>query len=582
MRRALRGVLGVVLAAGAVLPVRSAWAQPAGQRLWYQPQITQKAPVENVAVGQEGSLRFEEMKVELALLADIGTFPYSLNAHAVGQTLALRGYVPNYMIRQRALEVARHSTFLAVRDELKIQPNLSPAQHALQVLQQEGMELLHKKLGPAARQISLSARPNGIVVLTGRIDSVESKVEVSRLLRQLSGCFGVFNELTVEQTLRDGQRVVQVTHDGSAVVSPAALGLAPEPVAVPRPQPKPVVAVAPVVPPPEPQEDKKPAAPPQPKSALLPPQPSHSFDAREGELRLPTVSSTKTGANKGTSLEALIPAKVPSKWQQPTPQSPAKKPPSWVASPTPSPALACAPPTKAANEQAKATAKQGTQLETLTREKIPSKWGQPSLRWEAHEKQQPAPTASPTPSLATTRPLVAAPNRPRTAPISVPPPVEKPSEDTTPSMTWHRPSTSEESEPKTPEPARPTARVATPSPSKPPLQPSLRWPPAYESYSPERDGRPGTITFDDAPPPQTPAAAKGVPPAVAPDRLQRQVQSVCGRQAQQILVEPQRDGTLFVKVKVANLSASDQLSQKILAIPEMTAPKVRLIMDVGP
>ena len=47
-------------------------------------------------------------------------------------------------------------------------------------------------------------------------------------------------------------------------------------------------------------------------------------------------------------------------------------------------------------------------------------------------------------------------------------------------------------------------------------------------------------------------------------------------------VEAQRDGTMLVKVKIANVAVEDELTRKILALPEMTTPRVRLRMDVSP
>lgn len=516
MWRALRGTLGVVLAIGAVLPARSASAQSSGSRLWYGAMPIQKENEERVPALQEGHSRLEEMKVELALLADIATFPYHLSVRAAGEMLVLGGYVPNDLVRRHAVEAARRSTFLTVRDDLRVQPNLTPPPRSLEVLQEEGTELLRRKLDESARRIALSARPNGIVVLTGRIDSVEGKVEASRLLRQLSGCTGVVNELIVEQTLRDGQRVVQVTRDGSSIVPPSALGLAAQPLAAPSPMPG---------------GEKKPSAP----LAKSP----RSFDALDGELRLPTAA-----------------------------------------------------PLKPANAQAKRVEKKGTNLESLPPAQLPAKWGWSAMSWESQEKKRESAPAARTTSLATTKPVVVASNKPRPANDSSRSSAEKPQEEETPTMTWHRPSSSEESEAnapapsKPPQPPMPLPAMPTPAPARPttaPIQPSLRWPPAYESRPPESYGRAGIITFDDdSPQPKPVPTPKGTSQSVAAANLQRQVQSVCGRQAQEVLVEMRPNGGILVKVKVPNISTSDQLSQKILSIPEMTAPNVRLLMDVGP
>jgi len=150
-------------------------------------------------------------------------------------------------------------------------------------------------------------------------------------------------------------------------------------------------------------------------------------------------------------------------------------------------------------------------------------------------------------------------------------------------MTWKRPGGEEGSEPKT-QPATKSAKGQPDAPAKPKPPASAsqphRWPPAY---SPKNEGQPGFIVFEDDPPPSQPAPARSRPsPLVIPTQLQRQVQSICGRKASAVAVEAQRDGTMLVKVKIANVAVEDELTRKILALPEMTYPNVRLMMDVGP
>jgi hypothetical protein len=604
MRRTLRGAVGVVLAIGAVLPAWPASAQSTRPNLWYQSSPTQwnqSSPIRKVqyeapVVLHEAHSRLEEMKVELALLSDIATFPYYIGARATGDTLALRGYVPNDMVRQRVLEIARRSTFLTVKDELKAQKNLSlrPSLRPAETLQEEGMEMLRKKLGEPARQMTLTARPNGIVVLKGRIDSVESKVEISRLFRQLSGCFGIVNELIVEQVLRDGQRVVQVTRDGTMLVAPSALGLEPEMISTPssipavvKPTPLPETHTPTYLP------DKtssasttvKPMVLPSPRPTLPPPTPlpRRGLDAQDGELRLPNPSKPANGQpkatpeNQGTSLEALIPPQLPTKWSQPATNRKSQEV-KRQASPT-------------------ATTLSGTQA------KIPTVPSSP-IRW--------IDTKKPTPTAATTLPgtqakeptVLTSPSRwadtkkptltadvkkptPTVASKKLSPTVFAESHPATADMSWHSPKGSEEAEQNTPvatqKPEMPS-RITPPSPS---VAPSRRWPPAYESHSShssESNGRPGLITFDDDPPPapKPSVVPMGSAHPIIPSNLQRQVKSVCGGQARDVAVEVQRDGAVLVKVKVPNQFVESQLTKKILAIPEMTSPKVRLMMDVGP
>ncbi|HWG45539.1 MAG TPA: hypothetical protein VN688_22440 [Gemmataceae bacterium] len=132
-------------------------------------------------------------------------------------------------------------------------------------------------------------------------------------------------------------------------------------------------------------------------------------------------------------------------------------------------------------------------------------------------------------------------------------------------------------------------RPTTPTPSKPidgsAIRPVRRWPPAYATQSNETDkGQPGVIVFEDepAPKPAAQAAATGVLRPIVPENLKRQVMAVCGRKASDVLVERQRDGSVLVKVKVANARTERQLLNKILTIPEMSAPNVHLATNIGP
>lgn len=155
-------------------------------------------------------------------------------------------------------------------------------------------------------------------------------------------------------------------------------------------------------------------------------------------------------------------------------------------------------------------------------------------------------------------------------------------------MTWRRPGGSEESEPKSaPTTTEPRASASdsekTPLPDVRSLRSSRRWPPAYVTGPPPSQGRPGVISFeDDLPPPQPAPAVIATSRALAPADLQRQIKSICGRQAREVTAIAQKDGSVLVRVKVASRSIEEQLSRRILALPEMTSQKVRLMMEIGP
>ena len=208
----------------------------------------------------EGHSRLEEMKVELALLGDPTTFPYHLAAHVEGPSLQVRGFVPNDAVRKRTLELARTSTVLTVADGLKIHPKLSMriAGEPPETLEKGAIKLLTANFPEAVEGIEVKAKVNGQVILTGSIRSYEEKLLVSRLMRRLTGCTSVVNQLKVIPVVRDGSSLTMVTADGlhlvpneiadeSAVEMPARLPMtAPKPLTLPA---LPAVNVTPKQPP---------------------------------------------------------------------------------------------------------------------------------------------------------------------------------------------------------------------------------------------------------------------------------------------------------------------------------------------
>lgn len=558
MRRALLGTVGIMLAIAIVVPTPLVSAQ------FLARFRRQQAPVRTDRYGSGTLLstehqRLAEMKVELALLGDIATFPYDFSARASGDTVELRGHVPNDMIRQRAMELARHSTFRRVIDGLRIQPNLSVRSilRPPPVVQREGIELLQGELGEPAKQMSLEARPNGVVVLTGRIDSVESKLEISRLFRRLSGCSAVINELTIETTLLDGQRMARVTRNGLLIVSPSALWqeLGPQSTSPP--------ALVPEKEAPRPA-DQQPAVPVPELTEVS------SLNAHEGELSLPVSLDQKQQSKQaklpvekiGSDWEAFAPSKFPVKWGHPAA--------SWEAQ---------AKELEAAYLLPKPAAPQTAQQQ-VPRTPQPARQ-QDNMPTPIRMVGQSADTKKPQLPTATNKP-----NRKRDGSRFNFAETRKGPETT---MTWRRPGGSEESEAKVTPSAEGPPTVArdrdNPTPSVSSLRSPRRWPPAYVTGPPPGQGRRGIIAFEDAPKPpasNTKPTVIAMTRPVVPAELQRKIKSLCGRQARDVVAAVQRDGSVLVRVKVANRFIEDQLSRKILALPEMTSPRVRLMMEIEP
>ncbi len=317
----------------------------------------------------------------------------------------MRGFVPNEMVKQRALELVRWNTFLKVMDGVKIQANLSlrPSPR-VEILQKEGAELLAKELGEAGRQMHVEAHANGLVTVSGPVGSVEEKVAVSRLFRQLPGCSGVVNQLNLEPVLRDGQRLVQVTKDGSQMVPMAALGsLASRPATA---TPSMLHARRDDLRLPSPgaprTADARPASSPTGHGADTTIQPVKASKPDTSDTRAEPAASG-VGPKSGTA-DVLTAPKPPARWEkttEPRPSGSGGNPRSLtVAAPTTEPR----PLGSGHNRSLTVAAPTGDR---------------PAMTWESQMRTKPVTAPAATPPMET-KPVVKAPDVPRPAPI--PPP----------------------------------------------------------------------------------------------------------------------------------------------------------------
>lgn len=519
MPRGLAGTVGAMLAIAVLVPAPQAPAQVPASQL----------PNQAMPLQQGHFHRLEEMKVELALLSDHVTFPYSIAAAARDDLLELYGFVPNAKVRQRAVDVARRNTSLQVFDTMGIKSSLSlqPSPRSSGMLLREGTELLQKELEETAKQVSLQMGAEGTIVLTGRTDSVENKLEISRIFRKLPGCCCVVNKLAVVPIVRNGQQMVQVTRDGSLFVPTSAVGLdQARPVAS---SPPPALLLT------KSQEEKKSVSP---LPTVLPPkQPSPP----------PKLPAERIVINH---VDDYAPSKLPVKWGHPAQ--------SWERQANDLEAMRSPPP----NIRQPAQIPTPAAPQPISQQAdMPVPIPMPKLPEETSKVQLPAAESKPNRALARSRPNFAE-TRPLPEPV----------------INQRRLGGSEESE--VHRPAAPIASEAPPQP-QPSLHSPRRWPPAYVTGPQPNQGRPGVIVFDDElPPPKRALPTGATSRPVVPADLQRQVRSICGREAREVIVTTQRDGTVLVKVLVASRSIEDQLSRKILAMPEMTSPRVRLLMEV--
>ncbi|MBI1914330.1 MAG: BON domain-containing protein [Planctomycetes bacterium] len=210
------GALGVAPAAGQALPYPGgACARTVARTV----AAADKPPAGRVC---EVPQRLQQIKVELAWMADSTTFPWALTTQCDGSSLIVRGEVPSADVRQQALCLARLATPLPVVDALRVRPALrSPvAAHGAADQSLRGvMGVLREVLGERARRVEVGIRAGGQVTLRGAVPSYEEKLAISARIRSVSGCTCVLNEMTVPPAVYQGRTVLPVSADGSKVVT---------------------------------------------------------------------------------------------------------------------------------------------------------------------------------------------------------------------------------------------------------------------------------------------------------------------------------------------------------------------------
>ncbi len=70
--------------------------------------------------------------------------------------------------------------------------------------------------------------------------------------------------------------------------------------------------------------------------------------------------------------------------------------------------------------------------------------------------------------------------------------------------------------------------------------------------------------------------------ALQPGRLQTRVRAACGARSGDVTVKRQADKTLLVTVRLPNSRAQEETLKKIMQLPEMASPQVRLVVEVQP
>jgi hypothetical protein len=143
--------------------------------------------------------RAQEVSAELAWLADSATFSCSLVARVQDGVLRLRGFVPNELVRRRAVMLAQTHTGLPVVDAIQICPDMAVRRGGGRPEDlQTGAALLLREAFPGdAETFQIQAAADGAVAVAGTVTSREDQLGVSRWLRRLPGCSCVLNQLEV-------------------------------------------------------------------------------------------------------------------------------------------------------------------------------------------------------------------------------------------------------------------------------------------------------------------------------------------------------------------------------------------------
>jgi len=288
MRKVLKGAASALVAAGAMGLAQGAeppqLLPPAGRSRLADPA---DAPRDHA----------EEMRVEMALMADPATFAYAIGARAVDGVVEVRGFAPNEAVKAKALEIAKGHTALQVQDGVKVMSSLAPHSSVgvpVDDVQREAAVLLVEALGEKAYEFHVQAKINGEVTLTGSVGSLKDKWTASRCLRQLHGCSCVLNQLKVDRA-------------GKAA----------------DPEPAPVKAPEPVLPPPRIAPPTQAPVPPPPR--IAPPTQAPSTPPPAGPIISPPAEA-KAAKSSPAAVDVLATPKLPPGWAAVPVKSPTPSP----------------------------------------------------------------------------------------------------------------------------------------------------------------------------------------------------------------------------------------------------------------
>ncbi len=524
MRRALTSAAKALVAAGALGLVSPVLAQSTQALVKTSPA----APLVKPQAATTSPEATDEMQVELAWLESPLTFHLDLVAHVANHALEVSGSVPSQDVKETALNLARRRISLPISDLVTINPSsVSPVSKVpVDVM----TERVRQALADVSNQIiglKIMARDDGQVIIRGVVKSLEGKLTVSRKLRKVDGCSAAANQLLLPFAPHDEVPTTTTAKPTSTPDKPDTTQQAnfhQSSAAVDKNIRRPYVTAGAVV-----LNDSSIEKPSGAARNSVTGSINDSYQGsipaalKDKNIRLPYVGSGAVTINDGSIQSQSLPAPVI-----------VMTPPATTSQPPLATKVAVKPVDTSIENQASPAPVMLTKLGATT--------SQPPLATKVAVK--PVDTSIE--------------NQPSPAPVMVTKPATTTSQPPLSTKVVVKPAQIPETE---------TTKASASIPAEAiPLEKI-----DHASYVAT-----GTVAFDDdleepAPPTtKSPHAAK----------LKSQVEALCGKSAKvDVTVKP--DNTIHVKVSVKDAKTQTSLADKILLMPEMAMPDIRLEMEVA-
>lgn len=140
--------------------------------------------------------------IEVAWLQNPLTYPLHLRAEQLtGQSaIVLTGYVPNDLIREKAVYLAKSTVGqLVVIDQLVVQPQMAlnfdtPIEPNQAYLVQE---MLDKAAPGVGKLLQVAVEANGVTTVSGRVDEFADRLKIIHTLQGIPGCTAIRYDLKV-------------------------------------------------------------------------------------------------------------------------------------------------------------------------------------------------------------------------------------------------------------------------------------------------------------------------------------------------------------------------------------------------